>query len=257
MAFDDGAANTQTKPKTIGLGGEEGLEHFRRNLRADTGTVVGHTDLDEPLHQRGVDLQTPLHQGRAAHGLQAVEHQVQHHLLQQSPIATHQWQARLQVGVDPGLLRPNLQLEQCERICDQVVDRELTGIFSLRLEMAADLAQDRAGPLRLRLHIIKRALERDHVAEREVVLGHTRVQVHRHQWLVHFMGDGCHHLAQDEPTLLVLHLLRLQVLARLGPLLRTDVDNRTHPALVHTGAIDQWRRVHHGEHVVPIAVADA
>jgi hypothetical protein len=151
VAFDYGAANTQTKPETIGLGGEEGLEQPRRKLRADAGAVVGHTHLDEPVHQRGVDLQTPLRHRRVAHGLQAVEQQVQQHLFQQGPVTPHQWQAGLQVGVDPGRLCTDLQLEQCERICDQVVDHEFTGIFRLRLERAADLAQDRAGPLRLRL----------------------------------------------------------------------------------------------------------
>ncbi|KAG1388432.1 hypothetical protein G6F59_015963 [Rhizopus arrhizus] len=82
-AFDDALAGHQPQAGTVGLGGEERVEQVRQRVRIHADAFVGHPDV-HPVHAIALAGMAG-NQAQAAaigHGLDRVQRQVQHDLLQ-------------------------------------------------------------------------------------------------------------------------------------------------------------------------------
>ncbi|KAG1168671.1 hypothetical protein G6F35_017415 [Rhizopus arrhizus] len=85
-AFDDALAGHQPQAGTVGLGGEERVEQVRQRVRIHADAFVGHPDV-HPVHAIALAGMAG-NQAQAAaigHGLDRVQRQVQHDLLQLVP----------------------------------------------------------------------------------------------------------------------------------------------------------------------------
>src|SRR6185295_9631147 len=74
VILDDALRQRQAQPDAVLLGGDEGLEHLRAQLRGDARAAIGHRKAGAALARPHPDLQRPARR----HRLGAVEHQVHH-----------------------------------------------------------------------------------------------------------------------------------------------------------------------------------
>ena len=90
MSGDDRAADRQTQPQTIWLGGSERFEGAVQHVRREARTRVGHKDLNVPIPvESGFDGHPPLVCGQIGHCVASVHDQVDQHLLELNAVTSN------------------------------------------------------------------------------------------------------------------------------------------------------------------------
>jgi hypothetical protein len=88
-------ADRQLHPHAIDFRGEEGLEHSLAGFCGEAGAAVDHRHLDPTFVAVGADDEEARAIRRLGHGLDSVDHQVDHDMLQLHAIAADRRQPRL------------------------------------------------------------------------------------------------------------------------------------------------------------------
>src|ERR1700730_12732867 len=90
MGIDDGAAYRKPNSDSAGFGGIEGPENSLAILPGDAGSRVAHSDEQAVRRARfGANHQFPRFIIDAGHGLDRVENEIQHDLLQLNSISAN------------------------------------------------------------------------------------------------------------------------------------------------------------------------
>ncbi|KAG0768788.1 hypothetical protein G6F22_017458 [Rhizopus arrhizus] len=142
-AFDDALAGHQPQAGTVGLGGEERVEQVRQRVRIHADAFVGHPDV-HPVHAIALAGMAG-NQAQAAaigHGLDRVQRQVQHDLLQLGVVGVDHQAFVLHLQFQPYGVGYVAAQQQRHRI-EQAVDLDA---FAW-LARAAHERQHRLGPL--------------------------------------------------------------------------------------------------------------
>ena len=101
MGFDNRAADREAHAHAVGLRRVEGFKETRQALRAQPMAGIPHRDAHAlRLDTRGADVLFAVAVLNAAHRLDGIDDQVQHHLLQLHPIASDGWRVVRQLRAD-------------------------------------------------------------------------------------------------------------------------------------------------------------
>ena len=192
------------------------------------------------------------------HGLQGVQAQVDHHLFEQHAVGMHLQRGcgRLDAHRNPLAAGLGAQ-QQLQRLLHD--GRQVAGLAAFRVlaHPAADAAHDVGCPERLGRQGFEAVVQWPGLALGGQCACRRRVVDQGRERLVQFVRQGGGHLAHRDHALHPLQLGLALLLLFLGPLLRGDVDHRTHPADVLAAAVDEARGVEHGVNVRPVAVPQA
>src|SRR5580704_2236591 len=123
VGINDRAANRQSHPHALWLGGKERFKELVRPRRVEPGARV----LDRYSHAAGLivggsDMQLPLPLHRFRHCLNAVHDQIQHDLLKLDAIANDRIEIGGQRGFDSDAMTAELGAHENDYLPDQVVD---------------------------------------------------------------------------------------------------------------------------------------
>ena len=137
MGIDDRMNNGQAQPGSLIFGGEERIENSGLMGGINSWTSVGNRQADpRPSQRRLVGFRELERQDASGgHGLNCVQDQIQHHLLELSLIAPDRRNARIEVEPDiNGRLRDGMRRER-QRIQHQGFDRLPAACVPFRLRV--------------------------------------------------------------------------------------------------------------------------
>jgi len=113
MAFDDGATDRQPHAHAVGFGRKKRVEQLVRIIGVDAGAEVSNrNDYLIGFVQMRSDQKLPWRVGYGCHGLDSVHDQIDDHLLQLDPIATHGGQPRCEIHLERHVTAYSLTLHQ-------------------------------------------------------------------------------------------------------------------------------------------------
>ena len=113
MLLDDTAADGQAQARASFLARDEGFEHPFQDVLCDPAAGVGNRDVAAAIREGGV-LYSDAQFAAVGHGFDAVEQQIDEHLMQLSGIAFHQDRHVAEVLANDDIRLPSMALDQVE-----------------------------------------------------------------------------------------------------------------------------------------------
>ena len=210
-----------------GFGGEERREHPGGRVVIDPGAPVGNAQHRAVLVQADRDFQPAIALRQAAHGLDGVAHEVDHHLLLQHPITAHLHLGSLRVDgdQDADAVALGLPVEQRERIVDHRPKRDRLGLGLAVRHIVAHPGNDAARVHRVLHPPLDGGPHRTRVQRVAIDPGQQAAQQVRNRAdrLVQLMGQGGRHLAHRQRARHQQQLLAIIQMPRGGLLVGAQI----------------------------------
>jgi len=148
MSLNDRAADRQTHTHSLSLGRVEGFKQAREALQRQPRPGIPHPDA-HAFRRVGfrADLQFAPAVTVAAHRLDGVDDQVDHHLLNLHPIAAKEWQGLGEVRLDRGADLNDLTPSENDRVADRFIYVEPLHLRRRFFNVIFDPVDNVSGPI--------------------------------------------------------------------------------------------------------------